>query len=548
MSFHIRLLAALAVALGGMTSAANAALVISDAPTSGVNCAAGVCTATAANAVLNAKSLKKLLVATDMKVVSGSAAQDIVFNAKFQWTKPTRLTLDAYRAIIFKLAVVAEGTGGVTLITNDGGTGGDYSFTDKGKLTFWDTSSSLIINGTPFTLVNSIDQIAQNFAGTNPAYVALSNYFAASGTTFKKSPVHQLNGTFEGLGHVIDHMAITGENGKQAQACTGLFYTAAGGSIIRDIHLTNVNILSTKGRDVGAIIGCGGNSAILGSSAQGSITATRTASVGGLVGFASSIVNSSAAMTINTNTGELLKREQPYVGGLAGYADSITGSHASGTISASANEYAGGLVGYGITISLSSASTSVNLPDGTYKCTQVKHRRFPSLGGGLAGIGEIVDRSFATGAVTGGHSAVLGGLVGDAYYLSNSYSTGSVTGGVNSCIGGLIGYAEPVTPDTGITSSYAVGAVSTAGPYTPGGLAAFVKNGSLFASDVWDLDTTGISDTSHGAGNVANVSGITGLSDAALKSGLPSGFDPAVWGQSAGTNNGYPYLLANPPQ
>ena len=40
---------------------------------------------------------------------------------------------------------------------------------------------------------------------------------------------------------------------------------------------------------------------------------------------------------------------------------------------------------------------------------------------------------------------------------------------------------------------------------------------------------------------------LTGLTDAQLKSGLPAGFDPAVWGQSAGINNGYPYLLSNPP-
>jgi len=37
------------------------------------------------------------------------------------------------------------------------------------------------------------------------------------------------------------------------------------------------------------------------------------------------------------------------------------------------------------------------------------------------------------------------------------------------------------------------------------------------------------------------------LSDEQLKAALPPGFDPAIWGQSASINNGYPYLLANPP-
>jgi hypothetical protein len=64
----------------------------------------------------------------------------------------------------------------------------------------------------------------------------------------------------------------------------------------------------------------------------------------------------------------------------------------------------------------------------------------------------------------------------------------------------------------------------------------------------WDFDTSGINDPSRGAGDPENDPGITGLSDAQLKSGLPEGFDPKSWGQSVSTNNGYPYLLDNPPQ
>jgi hypothetical protein len=62
------------------------------------------------------------------------------------------------------------------------------------------------------------------------------------------------------------------------------------------------------------------------------------------------------------------------------------------------------------------------------------------------------------------------------------------------------------------------------------------------------LDTSGISDPSRGAGDPANDPGITGLTDAQLKTGFPDGFDPKIWGQSPSINNGYPYLLANPPK
>ena len=51
-----------------------------------------------------------------------------------------------------------------------------------------------------------------------------------------------------------------------------------------------------------------------------------------------------------------------------------------------------------------------------------------------------------------------------------------------------------------------------------------------------------------GAGNRKNDPGIHGTTDAELKAELPKGFDPKVWGQSPNINNGYPFLLSNPPQ
>ncbi len=63
----------------------------------------------------------------------------------------------------------------------------------------------------------------------------------------------------------------------------------------------------------------------------------------------------------------------------------------------------------------------------------------------------------------------------------------------------------------------------------------------------WDMDTSGIANPAQGAGNVQNDPGITGLSDAQLKSGLPAGFDPSTWKESVKLNNGDPYLIDNPP-
>src|ERR1700761_1937178 len=103
---------------------AQAALTISKAPTSNITCIGGKCSATAAEAVLNEKDFKALLVAGDLTIVSGAQAQDIVIDAKVHYTKTHPLTLDSYRGIAFLLELASEGGGGVTLTTNDGGSGG----------------------------------------------------------------------------------------------------------------------------------------------------------------------------------------------------------------------------------------------------------------------------------------------------------------------------------------------------------------------------------------------------------------------------------------
>ena len=110
----------------------------------------------------------------------------------------------------------------------------------------------------------------------------------------------------------------------------------------------------------------------------------------------------------------------------------------------------------------------------------------------------------------------MGGLIGShGGTLASSYSSGAVSGDAGALLGGVIGTD-----------------VST----------------QANASAYWDLNRSGISNPAQGAGNVANDPGLTGLTHAQMKSGLPAGFDPAVWGQNAAINNDYPYLLANPPQ
>jgi len=94
-------------------------------------------------------------------------------------------------------------------------------------------------------------------------------------------------------------------------------------------------------------------------------------------------------------------------------------------------------------------------------------------------------------------------------------------------------------PPTGGSRSYVGGSI---GGDVSGG------NGGSVSNDYWDLDSSGITDPSQGAGIFANDPGITGSSDAQLKSGLPAGFGSGGLGTGPDLNNGLPYLINNPPQ
>ncbi|MBV8799679.1 MAG: hypothetical protein JO208_07715, partial [Alphaproteobacteria bacterium] len=205
-------------------------------------------------------------------------------------------------------------------------------------------------------------------------------------------------------------------------------------------------------------------------------------------------------------------------GAIAGInAGSILHAKASGDVSGG-HQFAGGLVGW-------------NRQQGQILKSSANVHVSGATDGGLVGwnIGSI-EQSFACGNVAGG-----GGLVAvqsDGGIISNSYASGHIISG----FGGLIGSGN-VT----VTSSYSRGAVDTV---TNAGGFAGVVNSNAVQNAYWDIDTSG---QSQGCGS-GDCTGIKGLSDAQLKSGLPKGFDPKIWGSDPTINNGYPYLRNNPPQ
>lgn len=483
-----------------MAGEAPADLIISNKPTANVNCAGGVCTATAQNAVLNAGDLANLLAADDVKVATGGGATNIAVKAPLSWTSASRLTFDANQSVEIDKPVSVTGSGAVTIATNDGGSGGDLIFDGKGVVTFWDTASSLVIDGNSYTLVKDIATLAADIAGNPSGFYALaSDYDASKDGTYAASPISTtFGGTFEGLGHKIEHVSI-----NSSENLIGLFSLVTG--TIRDIGIIGLAISGSSSGVAGGLLAQSKLATVVDCYTTGSINLPNIDGVGGLIGA-----------VWFTQDG------------------SVARSHSSVSVVAPKSSAAGGLVGSsGLAISLSYASGSIQAGDG-------------ASAGGLAGEATgIVSQSFATGNVSAGENSSVGGLVGAGTLgVDNSYARGSVKGGKSASVGGLVGQAV----FSFITSSYSTGRVAGGKAHiTVGGFAGVISDGGSYASDYWDVNTSGRGKRDGvGSCDVHCRRAIKGLTTQQFQAGLPVGFDASTWAEKADVNAGYPYLIAVP--
>jgi len=512
---------------------AQANVFISVQPTSNMSCSGGVCAPTAQPANLNATDLAGMLASSDVTVMSGSDTQrrEIVVKASFGWASTHRLTLDAKYAIMIAAPVVVSGPGGLTVTIDD--PDGALSAGPNGRIAFWDRSSRLVMNGRPFKLVGDIDNLASEIV----AHSGVGNFALAgdvkSTIAYGASPIPTIfNGTLEGLGNRIFFLRINDTAPNQRD---GLFATVGSSGKVRNLGLVNAKVQGTSSSSIGTLAG-ESDGTIFGSYSTGMVLHTGSGgSLGGLIGWnANDITDSYSAASVrgqsNVSAGGL-------AGTSSGTADGqLYNTRASGSVTGGNNASVGGLVGTSAHyIYVSQASGSVTAGSA-------------SLAGGLVGQGShgIVD-SFASGAVRVGNLGRAGGLQGllQGGYVTRSYATGSVTG-PNAELGSLFGECCDAKFQI-VDEVYGTGAVSGAPHATIGGAIGYVAQ-SNWNHDYWDTDTTGVSNPGQGAGNVANYPGVSGLSDAQLRSAVPAGFNPSYWRQSAGINNGYPYLFDNPPQ
>jgi len=281
-------------------------------------------------------------------------------------------------------------------------------------------------------------------------------------------------GVFDGNGHTISHLTITGKD------YLGLFGRLGSGAEVTHLGVVEVNITGS-GYSVGGLVGVNEYGTVSQCHSTGTVTGNDV--VGGLVGangiwYGDEGV-SSGDVSNCYSTAHVSGISD--VGGLVGenYGP-VTDCYSTGVVSG--DGYVGGLVGVaGGTVSQCCSSGAVT---GTSYYV-----------GGLVGENyRPVTDCYSTGSVTG-HSYV-GGLAGYSEgAVTNCYSTGAVSGSL--CVGGLVGSNAGT-----VTQCYSTGPVSCTGGEDAGSVGGLVGNGTpdRVNNSVWDMETSGLSGSAGGVG------------------------------------------------
>lgn len=383
------------------------------------------------------------------------------------------LGLFAAGALVVNAPITVKGAGSVALAFDQNTStplATDLSFAGA-PLTFADGSGnaltsapgnqSLTVNGAAYRLLYSMADIGSINSGLAGGY-ALARDLDASGRAYTtgvvaggdssfNAPATAFSGTFEGLGHIVSNLAISGD----ANGYIGL---------------------------VGASSGTIRNIGIVGGSFSGNNH------VGALAGWnTGTIVNAYAASAITGGN---------YVGGLVGdNSGSIGNAFATGAVSGFAS--VGGLVGM-------NAGTIANV----YATGAVRGTR--AVGGFLGtGNGGTISNAYATGAVTASRAA--GGLVGQSSSgtIGNSYwdmSTSGTTVAVgedsNSQSANVTGLTTAQFQTASAATDLGVAFAGDSGLYPY--LASFFPNGVQAISGIAYIDAgqTALASGRNGAGLV----------------------------------------------
>ena len=203
------------------------------------------------------------------------AVGDISIGAPMTWANSSVLTLNAYHSIVVSGPITDTASDSQVLLnTNQGGSGGDYSFVNGGSLSFIggpSANQSLTIDGQAYTLIYSQADLL-NINNDLTGFYALADPLdfdtATTTTVFSAAPIASLasqpfTGTFTGLGNTISNLTITDTTpiaqtdgpGYATNGQVGLFGIVGAGGGVRDVNLSNANVSGGDGMQVGALVG-----------------------------------------------------------------------------------------------------------------------------------------------------------------------------------------------------------------------------------------------------------------------------------------------------
>ncbi|BBM89070.1 hypothetical protein COTS27_00761 [Spirochaetota bacterium] len=328
---------------------------------------------------------------------------------------------------------------------------------------------------------------------------------------------HSFKGMFDCASNTISNLYINRTTNQ-----IGLVGWSAGGAIIKDCRLTDVNITGTL--SVGGLVGLNSVSTISDSHVIGGTVIGTGDNVGGLAGLNAGSRGDSFS-TISNSYAIVNVTGTSFVGGLVGgntRSSIIINSYAMSTVKGNTN--VGGLLGGNIIGAKINNSYAVGTVVGTNNYV-----------GGLAGLnsGSSISNSYANVNVTGAKHA--GGLVGYNFVntgttstITHSYAIGSVTGTTATNIGRFIGLNGEISGD--ISTAAILGVTNS-----------YFNSGSTLTMG---SSTTGVG--SDGDTTATTTTGLTGRSTADLQvvKGTTSGetyftWDSNIWNFTTGK---YPRL------
>lgn len=352
--------------------------------------------------------------------------------------------------------------------------------------------------------------------------------------------------------------SIVGTNISSVGMLVGRAQETTFNNITVDVDLTfDFDEELGAGDGVGGLIGVGYEVILEDVAASGTINATSSDEVGGVIGTigcVSEITDSSSAVNVigDEDVGGFLGFD-----GCEGYGSIVTDSYATGNVTGS--ETVGGFAGevYYVTYDNVYATGDVTATEESYVGGLIgyiesdggnQRKIFQSYAtgnvigiydvGGLIGHAEeiTISQSYATGNVTGDEN--VGGLIGhldDDSTVRDSYARGDVDGEYD--VGGFFGNSED---DVQITTSYSANAVDADddfGGFGGGNDEDLTTYGTLF----WDSELAPIEDACYDDSNCATGKTTAEMKTASTFTAAEWNFDD-IWQINPGINDGYPSL------